>query len=513
MSTPSVRSVSISLGVLALVALLGVTAQTFTDSTPALAGPDGDDEAKASPAERGAALWMKQCAACHGMKGEADGLVTAHLDPVPRDFSMGRFRLVSTAKLQPTDADLRDTIGHGMPGSSMPAFGHLGRKDLDALVAHVRKLTREGMIERFVALENPSGETMSMDEAIELTDERLAVGEKLPVPEATRASQTAILRGRRLFVESCSGCHGAEGRGDGVRAQLTDEGHPVKPRDLTRGIFKGDDSPKALFRRIRLGMPGSRMPRYTKEAGFTDIDVWDLVHYVRTLYPENARARHSRRGHSLDAPRVESDDLPSKPDDVMWSVIPAARVNVTPLRWRDDATEAVLVQAAHDGKTMAVKLTWEDPTRDDEARLFDAFPDGVAIQLSADDDPPFIAMGAGGASPVSIWHWLASADGFFERRATEHMAAGPHTRTERPTGEQNVIGVARWKKRFWEVVFQRPLAAAPLRDCCLAPGDDVAFAIAVWDGSSGDFNERKSVSVWHRLKIAPMGEEAKTPPQ
>ncbi|HEX9637640.1 MAG TPA: c-type cytochrome, partial [Acidobacteriota bacterium] len=71
--------------------------------------------------ELGRATYQKQCAACHGAEGRGDGDAAYLLYPKPRDFTAGRYRLVSTWERVPTDQDLFSTISRGMPGSAMPS--------------------------------------------------------------------------------------------------------------------------------------------------------------------------------------------------------------------------------------------------------------------------------------------------------------------------------------------------------------------------------------------------------
>jgi len=51
------------------------------------------------------------------------------------------------------------------------------------------------------------------------------------------------------------------------------------------------------------------------------------------------------------------------------------------------------------------------------------------------------------------------------------------------------------------VVFVRDLECPQRNDVTLAGGSSVSIAFAVWDGSAGDRNGQKSVTIWHRLDI------------
>ena len=76
-----------------------------------------------------------------------------------------------------------------------------------------------------------------------------------------------------LFKEGCAPCHGDTGRGDGQQKQIDSSGYPTRPRDLTAGVYKGDPAPEAVYRRVVLGLPGSRLcpSTRTREPGASPI--------------------------------------------------------------------------------------------------------------------------------------------------------------------------------------------------------------------------------------------------
>ena len=108
---------------------------------------------------RGQELYTKYCALCHGDTGDGGGKFAYLMNPRPRNFQDGNFKLSTTQNQIPTDEDLFRTISNGMPGSAMPPWGHLPNSDIDALVTYVRQIhveatremltdwIREGMIE------------------------------------------------------------------------------------------------------------------------------------------------------------------------------------------------------------------------------------------------------------------------------------------------------------------------------------------------------------------------------
>ncbi len=92
-------------------------------------------------------------------------------------------------------------------------------------------------------------------------------------------------RGKILYDQWCSQCHGEKGDGKGY---ATDFVFP-KPRDFTRGIFKfkstGSGEPPLdsdIIRTIREGNPGTSMPGWKR---FSDDEVKALVDYIKKFAP------------------------------------------------------------------------------------------------------------------------------------------------------------------------------------------------------------------------------------
>ncbi len=89
--------------------------------------------------------------------------------------------------------------------------------------------------------------------------------------------------GRVLYMEKCAQCHGPEGAGDGVAADV----FTPAPRDFTTGIFKFRSTASGelptdadLKRSIREGMPYTGMPPWPK---LSDAQVQNLVYHIKTF--------------------------------------------------------------------------------------------------------------------------------------------------------------------------------------------------------------------------------------
>ena len=97
---------------------------------------------------------------------------------------------------------------------------------------------------------------------------------KSPVPSAS----DSIARGKRLYqTHGCANCHGADGKAlIEVVANATDLTDP--------SVWKNGTSEGLVFRSIRDGA-GLAMPPFKTEVDAQD-DLWHLVNFVRSLWPE-----------------------------------------------------------------------------------------------------------------------------------------------------------------------------------------------------------------------------------
>src|SRR2546425_11509271 len=71
----------------------------------------------------GKAVYVKWCAGCHGDGGAGDGAGAAYMLPRPRNFTVGLYKIRTTASGElPTDADLLRAIDEGLGGSAVPGW-------------------------------------------------------------------------------------------------------------------------------------------------------------------------------------------------------------------------------------------------------------------------------------------------------------------------------------------------------------------------------------------------------
>jgi len=510
------------------------------DSAVAASANSTHDEQAAPPSAaamaKGAALYTQHCAACHGDNGNGQGLAAQFLYPKPRDFRSGRFRLISTHNGVPTLEDLETALTRGLPGSSMVSWAHLSPADRRLLAEHVMVLRREGAadVERQLAAE--AEEELTPEDLAERVASVTTPDEVLEQADLGPANDETIAAGKELYVsKGCASCHGPTGKGDGQQQMVDSEGFATRPRDLTLGIFKGNHDPLSVYRRLRLGLPGSPMPA----SSLADRELGAMVHYVLSLSDEALRESHIMRRRELVA--VKLPRAPQQLDDAAWSEVPAVAVSVTPLWWRDGAVSQIGVQAAHDGREVVLRLTWTDATVNDRATHVDEFEDMVAAELYQGTTEPFLGMGAQGAA-IDLWQWRGGAqqsgaeDSQFDeypfdtdlykdlargqalpdfltarvagnplaqhdRAATAMVAAGFGSTTFRPQASQLVQGEGRWRDGVWTVVLRRPLEVASDAGLPLASGTGYSIAFAVWDGAARDRGPQKLISLWNDLQV------------
>ncbi len=228
----------------------------------------------AGSAKRGQQLYGRFCIGCHGVKGDGRGENAPHVDPKPRDFTIGTFKCRSTPSGSiPLDKDLFDTIGRGLYATAMPPWLPLTRQQRADLVAYVKSFSS-----RF-------------------TEEK--PGTPVEIPKETRPDEDSVARGRELYhnVAKCSQCHGNEGRGDGPSAAtLTDDkGRAIQPYDFAAGSrFKCGESDADLYRVLMTGLDGSPMPSFS--SSLKPEQAWDLIHYVRSFRSDLQQAAQTTNG-------------------------------------------------------------------------------------------------------------------------------------------------------------------------------------------------------------------------
>ncbi len=195
----------------------------------------------ATPYDTGLALYSRSCAFCHGAVGNGQGDSAGDLDIPPEDLTRIRMR----------DGPLTEILLKGIPGSPMPVFDFYLNSELASLRGFLRDKVR-------------------LAEKVEAFSAPLATADRT--------------QGERLFDETCSVCHGLDGRGSAT-------GRPMRPPppDLTQIGF----APSRAFQIVTEGYRGTLMRSFaTVPEGVR----WAVVHRVQQLYRPGVRGLEADAG-------------------------------------------------------------------------------------------------------------------------------------------------------------------------------------------------------------------------
>jgi DMSO reductase family type II enzyme heme b subunit len=85
------------------------------------------------------------------------------------------------------------------------------------------------------------------------------------------------------------------------------------------------------------------------------------------------------------------------------------------------------------------------------------------------------------------------------------VARGPGTLAGKPANVQVVEGKAVYERGVWYVQLQRtmelPHEHGTNDERAFRPGDYLPVSFAIWNGSAGDRDGKKNISIWQKLVI------------
>ncbi len=194
----------------------------FACCLPAFAAPDG------------AKLYSRNCAGCHGEKG---------------DGGIGIPLSLPSFHAQVDDDYLKQTVLRGRPGRVMPSFSYLSDTEVDAIVRHMRSWYKG----------------------------------KAPVYPFTPIKGDAK-RGEQLFEKHCAGCHGPTGEGGhgtGVTFSRPRD-FPIMPPALHNPGYLSSAKDAMIKATLVNGRVGTPMAAFGKR-GVKDKDLNDIVSHLRSF--------------------------------------------------------------------------------------------------------------------------------------------------------------------------------------------------------------------------------------
>lgn len=445
-------------------------------------GEGGPVEVGDEVIEAGETLYMKWCINCHGEEGDGGGLAAEHLNPRPRNFRYGLYKIRSTFSGKiPTDQNLFDVISNGMPGSSMPAWrGRLKEGERWALVHFIKTFSR-----RFArAKEAP---------------------EEIQIGPRVASSAESIEEGRKLFQEiECFKCHGNAGRADGPSApDLEDDlEFPIRPANLTKPWnFRGGHQPEDLYRRLQGGLAGSPMPSFSDT--LDNEQTWHLINYLMSLWPD-AEGNHPPLKVVLRAGLIE-DAIPDDPNDAFWEerkrfYYPLVGQVIQDPRLFTPSVDGIQVQAVYNADELAFRLVWDDPTKSEADPDDEVYDDAVVVQLPIEIPTgakrPYFLMGDEDLG-VHMLRWSSSG--------VSELNGNGLTKVSAQSGaSRQVTAVTEYDNGQYRVVFKRPLTTDDAsKDTQLEAGRFIPIAFFVWDGSNGERGSQMAISHWYDLLMEP----------
>jgi mono/diheme cytochrome c family protein len=158
--------------------------------------------------DNGKTIYAKSCAFCHGDIGDGKGEEAKNLSIPPEDIS----------SIRTTHKYLYEQLIKGIPGAAMPYFAVFDRDKLESLIRYLN--------EKYNVLGLP---------------------EQIPV----NISESTLQKANQIYTETCSGCHGMDGKGSHLS-----RGFKPRPPDLTAYSLL----PQQAFEVITNGYPGTVMP-------------------------------------------------------------------------------------------------------------------------------------------------------------------------------------------------------------------------------------------------------------
>ena len=146
------------------------------------------------------------------------------------------------------------------------------------------------------------------------------------------------------------------------------------------------------------------------------------------------------------------------------------------------------VRMTHNGRMFSMRLSWDDPEKDNEISDLDEFSDAVSIMFPLANGATAFTMGSAD-KPVNAWLWKAG-----NQEPFDVFAEGYATSTRRPAKISGLKASDSHRDGTWVVVLQRPMSVGGQEMVQIEPGTDTSIAIAVWEGSNKERSAQKAVS-------------------
>ena len=236
-------------------------------------------------------VYKKQCATCHGNKGDGKGRAGASFASPPTNFT-------SPESLQHLSVEkIISAIRDGVAGTSMVAYGR--RVDEETLAGLADFIQTTFM-----------GRNASLAGNVELSVRGELKGED------NLAAGIDTDPGQLIYVDNCSACHGDKGK-SAVWAQ---NGLVPPPRNFTTAQAKMELSRERMINSVTNGRPGTAMMSFAKRLSENDIVL--VVDFIRN----NFFQKNTSVGLPMGMISSKVEDLPSLQHGV---ITPAQTANLS----------------------------------------------------------------------------------------------------------------------------------------------------------------------------------------
>ena len=242
---------------------------------------------------------------------------------------------------------------------------------------------------------------------------------------------------------------------------------------------------------------------------------------MRTTFAASLQTTRRESPRWVRGVLFEDVPLPSSVDDEAWDDVEGAylplvgQIIVMP-RWFDPRVDGVWAQAAHDGESVAVRVSWSDPNNSPDPEWADWKSQVISLMQPKEGDPqdegptpdqlvvqfpmempegmerPFFLKGDN-RRPVYLWQWQSDRDG-----ALEGEARGVGTEAFQSEAQDLTVD-ASYADGEWQIMFTRPLVTEDEGDLDFVTGEAIPVAFFAWDGDNGESGTRGAVSSWYFL--------------